>query len=76
MRLLLPALLFSTAALFLACDGGSQGTFDPSLDDCDGDGVTREDGDCNDIDATVHPLATEIPNDGIDQDCDGVDATE
>ena len=42
--------------------------------DNDGDGWTDVDGDCDDSDASIYPGAAEVPDDGIDQDCDGVDA--
>lgn len=41
--------------------------------DGDGDGVPFH-LDCDDSDAAVYPGATEIPGDGIDQSCNGLDA--
>lgn len=43
-------------------------------EDADGDSVIAFD-DCDDADPTRSPCEEEIPLDGIDQDCDGVDAS-
>ena len=43
----------------------------PGLTDVDGDGYTLAGGDCDDSDASVHPGATEVWGDWIDNDCDG-----
>lgn len=48
-------------------DSGEPGGTGPV--DADGDGYTTEE-DCDDTDAAVHPGATEVPGDGIDNDCD------
>ncbi len=42
---------------------------------CDdpGEGWSTTRDDCDDTSASVHPGATEVPYDGIDQDCDGFD---
>lgn len=44
---------------------------DPMDVDDDGDGVTENEGDCNDADATVYPGAADDSQDGVDNDCDG-----
>ena len=41
--------------------------------DYDGDGMLDSEGDCDDTDASIYLGAPEIPNDGIDQNCDGSD---
>ena len=47
--------------------------FGPS--DLDGDGWLPVEGDCDDSDPAVFPGALDLPDDGVDQDCDGQDAT-
>jgi MYXO-CTERM domain-containing protein len=56
-------------------DYGSGVVTEGSSTDCStGEGSTVR-SDCDDASADTHPGATDIPGDGIDQDCDGVDAT-
>jgi hypothetical protein len=51
-------------------DGG-QGLLGCGHDDCDADGYTVAQGDCNDADPMVNPEAFDFPDDGVDNDCDG-----
>lgn len=56
------------------CDGRvDNGTV--AYDD-DGDGFTEQQGDCNDANVNQAPKVTEVPYDGIDQDCNGRDLSD
>ena len=41
--------------------------------DNDQDGYTENEGDCDDFNNTIYPGASEIPDNGVDEDCDGED---
>lgn len=64
-------------ACFADADGDGYGmaaVVDGSSLDCEaGDGASSSD-DCDDTRAAVHPGASEVVADGVDQDCDDVDA--
>ena len=63
-----------------ACDGGLKDSGSMAMEygvawvDQDGDGWD-EYSDCDDQDPEVHPEAEEIPDDGVDSNCDGEDNT-
>jgi VCBS repeat-containing protein len=56
-------------------DGDGWGDPDSAYDSCDPSPKDIERGrDCDDANAAVHPGASEIASDGVDQDCDGSDS--
>lgn len=65
--------LLGSLTLCVGCSGAMPAP-DGRLADADDDGWAVADGDCDDTDAAISPAAVEVPNDGVDQDCDGVDA--
>ena len=48
---------------------GASGGLCPTVDR-DGDGYAPDEGDCDDTDITIGPGMTEVPYDGLDNDCD------
>ena len=64
---------------WLDLDGDTWGNesqpHDPNPQCAPPDGYVDRSGDCNDGEASVHPEANEIPDNGVDEDCDGEDAT-
>jgi hypothetical protein len=67
----------STSTWYADSDGDGFGDALAPIDSCDpAVGQVTDASDCDDDDAGTYPGATEIPDDGVDQDCDGADATE
>jgi len=53
---------------------GTTATIMSSDVSCQTTGFSASSADCNDADSTINPGATDTPNDGVDQDCDGSDS--
>ena len=72
------AILFGT--LLIGCGEVPLDSKEPSgevlTEDADGDGVSEEEGDCDDSNPNISPSATDLVGDEIDQNCDGIDGMD
>ena len=67
---------FQPFTFFADNDNDSFGDADVSLDTCLATvptGFVTDSTDCNDNNSAIYPGAMEIPDNGIDEDCDGMD---
>jgi hypothetical protein len=65
------------AAVYPDADGDGFGDASAEPGACEAPaGHVADGGDCDDGDGEVHPGAEDVPGDGVDQDCDGVDPAE
>ena len=67
---------YDLVTCFSDADGDAFGVGASFFDNCEDPGEAIVDGDCDDADPSINPLAPEIPGDGIDQDCNGTDDIE
>jgi hypothetical protein len=56
-------------------DADARGSCEEVQGDADGDGV-RHPVDCDDTNPNIHPGAVDVPDNGIDEDCSGLDAVD
>jgi len=66
-----------TSTFYQDNDNDGYGNWIVSVDACSAPaGYVSNDTDCDDTDAGINPAACDIKNNGIDEDCDGVDRTK
>ncbi|WP_345278300.1 putative metal-binding motif-containing protein, partial [Litoribaculum gwangyangense] len=65
-----------TTTFYADIDGDGYGDFSNALEACSQPvGYVTDNNDCDDTDNTINPAAFDVPDNGIDEDCDGLDST-